>query len=156
MSWSLKIRNGDLVLGGSSLGTVTSSDKLVQDLRCALLEPRGFESIDPDYGSTLDGGYVNGVYQNGVIGETDLSRIQSIVKGEIQRVAKHHQDLQYSRITDDRSKYGSSTLSGGELLIDVSDIDIYQIQDTLIVSVTLSVGNGTTTINVPIPGNVLN
>lgn len=156
MSWSLKLRGGDLALGGASLGTVENEQKLVQDLRCALLEPRGFDLVNPDFGSTLDGGYVNGKYVDGVIGDSDIERVRSKIVSEIQRVAQNQQARQVARANADRARYGASTLTANELLKSISNIEIYQIQDTLLVRVTLSLGERETTLDIPIAGNVVN
>jgi hypothetical protein len=155
MSWSLQIRNGDLALDGNRLGQVTGTQKLVQDLRCAILEPRGHDDMHPTFGSLIDGGYDdNGRYVESVIATTDWSRAALQIRSEIQRLASDHQRRQVSRSTSDRRTFGESTLGVGELLVDILDIDMVQAADDptkLIVTVTLQVGNGDSlTIDIPI------
>lgn len=156
MSWSLKLRNGDLALGGASLGVVNNEQKLVQDLRCWLLEPQGSDSVHPDFGSTLDGGYVNGQWVDGIIGDSDIERVRSKILTEISRVTSQHQARQVTRARADRARYGASTLTANELLREVTNIEIHQIQDTLLVRVTLALGERETTLDIPIAGPVLN
>src|SRR4051812_37950439 len=109
MSWSLQLRNGDLALGGANLGIVTGSQKLTQDLRCAILEKMGTDELHPWYGSLLDGGMdAEGVVSPGYIGETDWELGALNVQAEIRRIAKQYQDAQAARLENDRLTYGHS------------------------------------------------
>jgi hypothetical protein len=75
MSWSLRIQNGDLMLDGTNLGRATGSAKLIQDLRCAILEKMGTDDLHPEYGSLLDGGRdESGDVQPGYIGRPGALR----------------------------------------------------------------------------------
>ena len=57
MTWSLAVVNGDLSFAGpGGYATVSGQNKLIQDLKNWLLEPRGTDPIHPGYGCTLDGG----------------------------------------------------------------------------------------------------
>jgi hypothetical protein len=143
MSWSLQLRNGDLALGGTQLGTVTGPQKLVQDLRCALLEPRGWDDAHPSYGSLLDGGRDdNGADMASVIGTSNWERISLRVEGEIRRICALQQQAQLDRAKNDRYTYGESTLAPNELLVRVSSVSMFQAQDTLLARVTLETGTG--------------
>src|SRR3954464_5179233 len=136
MSWSLELRGGDLALGGTQLGTVIGPRKLVQDLRCALLEPRGLDDAHPTYGSLLDSGRDdNGVEVASVFGTNNWERIALRVEGEIRRIAALQQQTQLSRAQSDRHTYGTSTLTPDELLVRVSSVQMYQAQDTLLARV---------------------
>lgn len=152
MSWSLQLRNGDLALSGNRFGHVDGTRKLVQDLRCTLLEPRGFDDAHPTFGSLIDGGIDEyGREVATIIGSSDWDRIRGEVRAEIQRVIMEHQRRQIQRSQQDRRTYGESTLSENELLISIAGISMAQAQDRLMVRVTLNVGNGTVTeINIPI------
>lgn len=152
MSWSLQLRNGDLALSGVSLAQTTGAQKLVQDLRCALLEERGHDDAHPSFGSLIDGGIDEyGRYVTSLIGTNDWGRIRSDVQSEIRRITADHQTKQINRSTLDRRVYGESTLTAGELLISVASIDMTQAQDRLMVRVTLNTGRGTVeTIDIPI------
>lgn len=152
MSWSLQLHNGDLVANGARLGTVRGGSKLVQDLRSALLTPRGFDDNNPSYGSLLDGG-VNeaGDEVASIIGSTDWNRVGLLVESEIRRVCGAQQTAQLARAQNDRRTYGESTLDPGELLTSITDIAMFQAQDSLMVRVSLQTGNGTVTqIDVPL------
>jgi hypothetical protein len=152
MSWSLHLRNGDLALGGTRLGQVTGAQKLVQDLRCALLEPRGWDDAHPTYGSLLDGGRDdNGIEVASIVGTSNWERIALRVEGEIRRITALYQRMQLARAQQDRYTYGESTLSPDELLLNVTAVNMYQAQDTLLVRVTLQTGTGLATqIDIPI------
>jgi hypothetical protein len=152
MSWSLALRNGDLALGGTQLATVTSSRKLVQDLRCALLEPMGTDDLHPSFGSLIDGGRKpDGTMVPSLIGSHNWRRAAIEVRAEINRIADEHRRRQLMRAREDQFTYGKPTLDPGELLIQITDLRMVQVQDSLVVNVTLKVGNGTThEINIPI------
>jgi hypothetical protein len=152
MSWSLQLRNGDLALGGASLGTVMGGTKLVQDLRCALMERRGHDDAHPTFGSNIDGGrdeYGNEVPS--LIGSSNWNLIALRVQTEINRICAEHQAGQLERSRNDRIHYGRSTLDPSELLVEVSSVDMFQTEDKLLAHVVLSTGNGSTTaIDIPL------
>lgn len=151
MSWSLELRGGDLTIDGAKLGRTTGAQKLVQDLRCALLEPRGFDDFHPTYGSLIDGGIDEyGVTVPGIIGSVDWEFAALRIQSEIRRVATEYQKQQATRARNDRSVLGESTLTNDELLLDISDIQMTQAQDRLMVRVTLRTATGQT-IPVDIP-----
>lgn len=152
MSWSLQLRNGDLALNGTRLGQTTGAEKLVQDLRCALLERRGTDDAHPRFGSLLDGGRGDdGREVASIIGESDWDLIAMRVSGEIRRVAAEHQGRQIDRAKRDRLRYGQSTLINDELLADITSIDMIQAQDRLMVQVTLKTGESREiTIDIPV------
>jgi hypothetical protein len=143
MSWSLQIANGDLVLNGTSLATVTDGAKLVQDLTCDLLEPMGTDDAHPTFGSLIDGGIQNGVYQPGVIGEQNNDQAATFVQSEVSRVCSDYQKSQIARNNSDASTYGKPTITPGETLIQVENISIQESQDQMLVGVTLRTGAGT-------------
>jgi hypothetical protein len=152
MSWSLKLRNGDLATGGARLGQVTGANKLVQDLRCALLTHRGHNEYHPRYGSIIDGGRTDaGDEAVSIIGSTDWERVALRVEGEIRRISADHQQQQLARAQKDRYTYGESTLSNDELLLEVTDVAMTQAQDALFVQVTLTTGTGKAIpLNIPV------
>lgn len=153
MSWSLALRNGDLALGGTQLATVTGSQKLVQDLRCALLEPMGTDPVHPSFGSLIDGGRrADGTVVPSPLGGNNWSRIALQIETEIRRIADEHRQRQLTRAQSDQMIYGRPTLDAGELLIEIVNIAMTQIQTTLLIQVTLQVGDETQhTIVIPIP-----
>lgn len=132
MSYSLQLRNGDLVVDEGRIGVVTGWQKLLQDLRCHLLEKLGTDSSYPDFGSALDGGTApDGTEIDSPIGETDRDVVEAFVVTEINRVIREHQNKQLARVRDDQYTYGKTTLTQGELL-ESADINI-GFQDTMMV-----------------------
>lgn len=152
MSWSLQLRNGDLALGGASFGQVSGQAKLAQDLRCALLEPRGTDDMHPTFGSLIDGGLDDlGVYQHSLIGSDNWGFAALQIEADIRRICLNYQRSQLERARQDRFQYGSSTLTPDELLLQVESINMIQAQDRLLVTVSIITGNGNTiTLDVPV------
>ncbi len=145
MSWSLQLRNGDLVSDGASLAQVTGYAKLVQDLRCAILERRGSDDLHPRFGSMIDGGYDNnGNWVESLIGEDQIEFVVLSVDSDLRRIAAEYQQQQVSRAKSDRVQYGESTLNNSELLLEVKSVDFTQINDELLVNVTIQTGVGNT------------
>jgi hypothetical protein len=143
MSWSLELRNGDLNLSGTHLGQATGAQKLVQDLRCAILEQRGTDDMHPSFGSMIDGGVDDfGNEVTSVIGLSDWDYVSLQVTNEIRRIAGEQQQRQLVRAKNDRHTYGESTLTNAELLLSLSGVKLLQVQDTLVVEVTLTTGSG--------------
>lgn len=156
MSWSLQLRAGDLIVGGASFGTATGRAKLVQDLRCAILERMGTDEDHPWFGSLIDGGRLNGTEQESIIATDDWDRAALAVEGEIRRIVDQYQKQQIVRTEQDRSAYGKPTLTPGELLMGVNNIQFFQAQDNLLCRVTLVTGaDQEIPINVPLGTNTL-
>ena len=143
--WSLRIRNGDLTLGASSYGTVTGEEKLVQDLRCFILEKRGTDSAHPTYGALLDGGRLDdGSETAGLIGKPNTALTQLEVEAELNRIINEYQARQLDRAKEDRITYGKTTLHRGEVLLGVQDMTFTAVGDTLNILITLQTANDTT------------
>lgn len=141
MSWSLHLKNGDLALGEARYGAVTGPAKLVQDLRCALLERIGTDPQHPSFGSSLDGGRLpDGTELPSLIGRKDWARVIVEVESEIRRIERNHQARQVSRIEADKFTYGRPTLTPSEILVAIDGIDAVQVGDTLLVRVSLQTG----------------
>lgn len=141
MSWSLRLRHGDLVCEGSSLGQVTNQQKLVQDLRCAILEKRGMDNAHPRFGSILNGGFNDkGKWVDTIIGEDDIDFVVAQVEAELRRIGTEHQISQAARAKEDRYIYGESTLNNAELLASIDNINFVQAEDKLLVTVFLKTG----------------
>lgn len=144
------------MIGGASFGTTTGQNKLVQDLRCAILERMGTDEDHPWFGSLIDGGRLNGVDQPSIIATDDWDVAVLAVEGEIRRIADQYQKQQIARNERDRSTYGKPTLTPGELLMGIGSIQFYQAQDNLLCRVTLITGaDANVTVNVPLGNNTL-
>lgn len=156
MSWSLGLKHGDLFLDRGGYATTTGPNKLVQDLRCALLEERGHDPHHPEFGSLIDGGVDEyGHYVSTLIGDDDWDFVAMRVDGEIRRISALHQQAQIERSKRDRGTYGQSTLIPDELLLEVKSVTMQQAQDSLMVSVVLQTGDSREiAINVPITNQV--
>lgn len=150
------MRNGDLALGGASLGQVTGPQKLVQDLRCALLERRGHDDAHPTFGSLIDGGLdLDGKEATSLVANSDLQYVAMRVEAEIRRIVADHQSRQLARAQSDRYTYGQSTLENGELLINLTNVNFVQVQDSLFCNVSLQTQGGVVSISVPLADSPL-
>lgn len=152
MSYSLKIQDGELALGGTSIATVTGNEKLLQDLKCAILERVGTDSAHPQYGSYLDGGRKpNGVEVPSTIGRIDVKLAALEIESDLRRIMSELQGRQLARAKQDAQVYGKATLSAGEVLVGVVALDIIQKYDSLIIQIKIrSANNVEQTITVPI------
>lgn len=156
MTYSLNIRGGDLSLGGpGGLSTITGTEKLIQDLKCWILEPMGTDPLHPDYGSMLDGGNVPGSgVQAGLIGTT-LDNVALLkVEAEVKRILTLYQQQQINRIQIEQSIYnGKNTYTFGEVLFSIDSVIATQFKDTVIVNVSIRTANGQTlTFSQPLGG----
>lgn len=157
MSWSFNITGGDLILGGpGGFSTLSGTDKLLQDLRCRLLEPLGTDPMHPDFGSSLDGGIdTSGAQIVSHIGSTLTPEVALEVEAEVIRCLQSHQQTQIARLREEQQTYGGKTyLTNEELLYQIISVDSVQIQDTLVVRVVLQTGSGQT-INITQPVGTL-
>jgi hypothetical protein len=152
MSWSLQTRGGDLVISGARLGQSFGGQKLVQDLRAALLEHRGNDDMHPSFGSLIDGGIDDsGNEVASLIGTVDWDFAALRIDSEIRRITSDHQRQQAQRARNDRTTYGESTLTNDELLVEVQNVDMTRSLDKLLVQITVSTGtNQTATIDLPL------
>jgi hypothetical protein len=151
MSWSLRLQNGDLALDGTSLGSISGAQKLVQDLRCAILERMGTDDMHPQFGSLIDGGFANGREVPSLLGGNNWDHIALQVESELRRIATDYQRKQLDRIQQDRLTYGSSTLTPSEVLAAISGIRLVQAQDALLVQVSIQTATGEQqTLNLPV------
>lgn len=142
MSWSLKLQNGDLAFSGARYATVTGTAKLVQDLRCHLLQTMGEDSLHPEFGTVFDGGTTpDGRSVKSMMGNPDRRYVALAVESEIRRVLDEHQKKQLARAQSDRFSYNKTTLTSGEILYTIGEIDLRMIGDTLFARVNISVGN---------------
>lgn len=139
MSWSLQITHGDFAVEAAHLSTVTGSQKLVQDFRCAILEEMGIDNLHPDYGSLIDGGITpEGNTSNGVIGLTEPQTVKLMIESEVSRIARYIQRAQLERAKSDKLTYGRATLTPQEVLLAVNGIEITQKEDALKVIVGIT------------------
>ena len=145
MTWSFQTRNGDLNLGGAGgFATVTGQQKLTQDLKNWLLEPRGTDPIHPDFGAVLDGGLLpDGSEADSLIGNELSGETLILIESEVRRVLGSYQQQQLDRITAESALYGGkNTFSAGEILAGVMNVSLQQISDVVLVTCTIQTGDG--------------
>jgi len=145
MTWSFHVKNGDLNFAGpGGFATVTGQQKLVQDLKNWLLEPRGTDPFHPDYGSVLDGGVMpDGTEAISTIGGLVTGEAMLNIEAEIRRVLVGYQQMQFDRINREHAQYGGrNTFSNGEILASVQDVIISQVGDTVLAQCVIRTASG--------------
>lgn len=148
MSFSLELKNGDLGLSGTSLGTVVDAAKLQQDLTSAILTPLGFEELHPEFGSILEEDLINPEVQ--IIGSRDFQHAAALIRSELTRLCQNYQAQQIARNEADAIKFGKPTLTPGEILLQVLSIKFVQAEDHLLCTLTLEIGNDTLEVSIPV------
>lgn len=145
MTWSFHVKNGDLNFAGpGGFATVTGQQKLVQDLKNWLLEPRGTDPFHPDYGSVLDGGVMpDGREVVSTIGSTIDGEAQLNIEAEVRRILTSYQQIQLDRINRESVVYGGkNTFSNGEILASIQDVVITHYGDTIMAQCVIRTGSG--------------
>lgn len=145
MTWSLAVVNGDLSFAGpGGYATVSGQNKLLQDLRNWILEPRGTDPVHPDYGCTLDGRILpDGTPVDPVIGDLITSENMITIQSEVRRVLAAYQQQQLDRITTEAALYGGkNTFSAGEILASIVDVVVTQVNDTVFVQCVIQTADG--------------
>ena len=122
MSYSLAVRNGDLVLQGSSLLVVWGIDKLKQDLQLWVAERYGVDRFQPDLGSILQD----------YIGDVITPRTQAAIEDEVMRVMDNYQRVQMAAF-----KKNPRLFSTAELLEEIKNIKVNISYDTVSVAVSV-------------------
>jgi hypothetical protein len=140
MSKSLALTNGDLSLGGGrSFQTVSGREKLAQDLRLWILEKIGTDPATPDFGSRLDGGFVNNQPVPSFIGQIISPDVLSAIRQDITNLVTRYQTLQYGKIRTETTRYlGSTTIDQNEAIATVNGIDVRAIGTTVLVQIDIT------------------
>jgi hypothetical protein len=152
MSKTLKLEHGDLVVGSSrAFATVQGKDKLFQDLRLWILERIGTDPATPTYGSTLDGGVIDGEIVPSFIGLPATQERINDIKTEIATLLSRYQQDQLEKMRREVIEYGGKhTLSRDEVLWRVDAIEAAQVGTTVLVRVTCTtLANETFRLTVP-------
>ena len=146
MTYSFAIRDGDLDLrsNGPGFAPVRGAEKLMQDLRCALMEQRGTDPMHPDYGSTLDGGIgSDGTVVDTFIGGTITGESVANIEAEVIRVLQAYQRQQINAIDQQQQNFGGKTyFSNKEILYKLNGVESRQIDDTIVVKVSITTAAG--------------
>ena len=128
MSWSLRIVNGDLVPSSRGLTVARNETKLVQDLRCFILQELGTDIYHPTYGSDIES-KVGEIFQ-------DMK-----IESELKRIVRLYQERQISRAKTDQVARGRISLEQGEVLVSLDDISFEQKEDRLTVNMVIKTGD---------------
>lgn len=127
------LKSGDLALAGSGYAMVTGAARIQQQLSLCLREPYGSDRFHPGWGSVLP------EWIGRVI---DGAGLQTEVRAELIRVVKNFIASQEASIAQ-RSVNGlRPVLAPGEILVDISSIQVVQSQDSIIVKATLRTAGG--------------
>ena len=117
---NFKLSNGDLVLGKSNrLEIVSDEDKLIQDLKCWLLEPYGTGFMTPNFGSFLE--YPG---PRGIVGRQIGTQTEAELSSEIDRILSLYQAAQQEKIKLARYNNNLNIFSRREILNRIKDIVI--------------------------------
>lgn len=137
MSKSLSVINGDLQIGsGRSYQSVSGSAKLSQDLTLWIQEHVGTDSMTPTYGSTLDGGIIDGNVVPSFIGQINTAERVSEVRANIASLLGTYQQMQLEKMKREIVEYqGRHTLDPDEILNFVDSIEAKAVGDQIIVRV---------------------
>ena len=122
MSYSLALKNGDLVMSGNSLQIVYGVEKLKQDIALWLGERFAIDRFHPTMGSTLQN------FIGDIINNSTKSRIES----EVLRVLSNYQAVQYRGLKENPQKY-----SLAEILYSIDAVDVSLSYDTVNVKIKL-------------------
>lgn len=122
--------------------------KLQQDLACAILTPLGFEELHPEFGSILEEDIINP--ETTIIGTKDFSHAAARVRSELLRICQNYQAQQIARNEDDAIKFGKPTLTPGEVLLRVVEVNFVSAEDHLMATLALEIGTDTLEINIPV------
>ncbi len=122
ISYSLAVRNGDLVRLGSNFALVWGIDKLKQDLQLWIGERFGGDRFHPTMGSTLQD-YIGSV----ISGRTDAA-----IQDEVMRVMEN-----YHRVQTYGFKNNPRLYSLTELMASIDDINVSITYDTVSVAVSI-------------------
>lgn len=131
---TLALQHGDLVVGSTGYATIDGVPKVVQDVRCALLEPLGNDRFHPGFGSLLDS-FV-GLAQDGMT----TSEVQS----EIRRVLDQYAAVQRDRLERDALSGARSRYKTADVLAEVLSINVKPVEDRIYVQVNLRTADGAT------------
>lgn len=126
--YTLQLRNGDFVLGSGGFQTITGASKVVQDLRCALVEPVGNDRFHPGYGSLLQD----------FIGEPLDEILAFSVQQEVARVVQNYSAVQRDQIEADVLSGLASRYNSADVIANLSDIKSTLVGDRLYVQVALT------------------
>jgi hypothetical protein len=147
MTWSLKLRNGDLERSSNQLAKATNETKLVQDLRIQFLTKMGIDDLHPEFGSLLDGGTTpDGIVHDTFIGTDDKENAKLLIQSELHRIINDYQQKQLTRAKRDKMVYGKATLTPREFVLSVRSINVVEYLDAFNITIELTTASKETQI----------
>jgi hypothetical protein len=139
MTWSLKLtEDGDLALGGSALGKVANEEKLIQDLRCELIQEKGSDFINPTYGSDLNEEIASDLMFTQSASGYQVDEVSLHIESAIADVIRRYQQRQLSRAMSDKMSRGTATLTTREVVVnfDIQDVIQNETNVSVIIDIT--------------------
>lgn len=130
---TLALTHGDLVVGSTGYATLDGAAKVLQDVRCALLEPLGTDRFHPGFGSSLDQ----------FVGQQQDSLTATTIQTEIRRVVDQYAAVQRDRLERDALSGTASRYATDDVLAAVTSINVKPVQDRIYVQVNLTTAAGT-------------
>ena len=153
MSYSLRIEGGDLAIGNKrAFEVVSGKDKLFQDLKLWILERIGTDPATPLYGSTLDGGTINGSPIPSYIGQVPTPSTLNDILAEVLGLLQQYQQHQLAKMKKEMVEYnGKHTISKEEVLYTIDSVSAVAIETTVLVRVKIStLANRSFTLTLPL------
>jgi hypothetical protein len=129
---TFRLDNGDLSLGQDGYALVEGSDKLRLDLSVAMREPFGCDRFHPRWGSLLYD------YTGKVVDD----ETGAYIKGEITRLVQNYVYVQGELLSKDVAAGRRPRFSRGEVVSDMSGIDLQGLFDSYKVRVRLRTLSG--------------
>jgi hypothetical protein len=131
MSKSLSIAAGDLSVTQRHYDTVSGKDKLIQDLRCWLIERVNTDPATPDFGSRFE--------TDEYIGQDYTDIIAAQARIDVQDILVRYQQSQLAKLQDETITYnGLNTFDEGEVIESIDSIQSTFSGTTLLIRVTLT------------------
>ncbi len=140
---NFRIAKGDLVVTDRTYDRVEGTSKLTQDLILWILERIGTDPATPTYGSTLDGGIIDGQLVPSFIGQVNTSARMREIAAEVRRVLELYQETQITKMQLEMALFqGKHTLNGDEILDTIDSIEAKLSGDLILVRVGITTASG--------------
>jgi phage baseplate assembly protein W len=125
---TLVIQDGDIVLGSEGFSTIGGYSKLTQDLGAALREPLGVDRFHPTWGSLLPS-----FIGHAIVGP----QVAVAIRSEVYRVIQNYLMVIAEGIKRDSLRSNQTRYEAGEVIKDITSIDVRQEQDRFHVRINI-------------------
>lgn len=129
---TMRLSNGDLTPTGRVFAEVSGTNKVAQDLRCALAEPLGNDRFHPGWGSTL-GDYIATIAD----GDTEFE-----IEAEVNRVISNYAAVQRDKVEADIYSDSGTRFTTDEILQRVAGVNATVAADRINVDIRLQTASG--------------